>query len=320
MNIKVKRLIEEGRSFLVTTHIDPDGDAIGSVFAFSMALGALGKEATVYLRDRVPYRYEFLPAPAGVVHAVPDGKYDAVFVLDCGSLFRVGTGHDRIGSMAPVVNIDHHDTNDHFGAVNLVDAGASSTGEIVYRLFKSLKVKVDPDMAVNLYTAIFTDTGSLRYDNTGLEAFRICEEMVKAGVRPSWVAGMVYENHPKERFLLLGEVLCTLTTYGDRIAVARVTSDMFERTGTNREFTDGFVEFIKEIRGIEVAVLIREIDRHHHKISMRGKGTVDVAAGCNTFGGGGHRNAAGCRIEGTMEETEEKLLQALAPEGYAKDR
>lgn len=319
MKAKIKRLITEGRSFLVTTHIDPDGDAIGSAFAFSMALGVLGKESTVYLRDKVPYRYEFLPAPEKVVHTVPEGKYDAVFVLDCGSLFRVGEGHDQIGSLGPVVNIDHHDTNDHFGVIDLVDSGASSTGEIIYRVLGSLGVKVDPDIAINLYTAVFTDTGSLRYDNTSLEAFRICEEMVRAGVRPSRVAMMVYENHPKERFLLLGEVLRTLTTYGDRIAVACVTSDMFERTGTNREFTDGFVEFIKEIRGVEVAVLIREIDKSHHKVSMRGKGTVDVAAVCNVFGGGGHRNAAGCRIEGTMKETEEKLLQALAAEGCMKD-
>jgi len=303
----------------VTSHIDPDGDAIGSVFAFAMALGSLGKEATVYLRDKVPYRYEFLPSPDRVIHTLPVGKYDAVFILDCGSLFRVGSGHDRIGAMGPVVNIDHHDTNDHFGMIDIVDSGASSTGEIIYRLLKPLGVKVSADMAVNLYTAVFTDTGSLRYDNASLEAFRICEEMVKAGVKPSRVATMVYESHPRERFLLLGEVLRTLTTYGDRIAVARVTSDMFERTGTNREFTDGFVEFIKEIRGIEVAVLIREIDKGNHKVSMRGKGTVDVAAVCNAFGGGGHRNAAGCRIEGTMKETEEKLLQALAPEGCMKD-
>jgi phosphoesterase RecJ-like protein len=313
MKARIKRVIGEGRNFLVTTHIDPDGDAIGSAFAFAMAIEALGKDATVYLRDKVPYRYEFLPAPARVVRTVPEGKYDAVFILDCGSLFRVGTGHDRIGAMGPVVNIDHHDTNDHFGTIDLVDPGASSTGEIIYRILKALGVKVSTEMAVNLYTAVFTDTGSLRYDNTSLEAFRICEEMVKAGVNPSRVAMMVYENHPKERFLLLGEVLCTLTTHDDGVAMARVTAEMFERTGTNREFTDGFVEFIKEIRGVEVAVLMREIDKQHHKISMRGKGTVDVAAVCNAFGGGGHHNAAGCRIEGTMEEAQAKLLQVLLP-------
>ena len=312
MKAKIKRVIDEGKAFLVTTHIDPDGDAIGSAFAFALALESLGKEATVYLKDKVPYRYEFLPGPDRVVHTLPCGEYDAVFVLDCGSLFRVGDGHERIAAPGrPVINIDHHDTNDHFGGINLVDSGASSTGEIIYRVLKSLGVKTDPDIAVNLYTAVFTDTGSLRYDNTSLAAFKLCEEMVKAGVEPARVAKMVYENHPKERYLLLGEVLCTLSTYDEKIAMAHVTSDMFEKTGTNREFADGFVEVIKEIRGVEVAVLIREINKHLHKISMRAKGTVDVAAICNAFGGGGHKNAAGCRIEGTMSETEEKLLQAL---------
>jgi len=313
MKARIKRLIGEGRSFLVTTHIDPDGDAIGSAFAFALALKSLGKEATVYLKDTVPYRYEFLPEPENVVHAIPDGPYDAVFVLDCGSLFRVGDGHERIAALGPVVvNIDHHETNDGFGHVNLVDSGASSTGELMYRIFRLMGIKADLRIAVNLYTAVFTDTGSLRYDNTSLAAFRICEEMVKAGVEPGRVAMMVYENHPKERFLLLGEVLCTLKTYGDgRVAMARVSSDMFARTGTNREFTDGFVEYIREIRGVEAAVLIREINTHLHKISMRAKGVVDVAAICNGFGGGGHKNAAGCRIEGTISETEEKLLRAF---------
>lgn len=312
MKAGIKKLIEKGKTFFVTTHIDPDGDAIGSVFAFAHALKAFGKEATVYLKDTIPYRYDFLPKPDLLVHAVPDKRYDAVFVLDCGSFFRVGDGHENIAALGPVVNIDHHDTNDRFGRINLVDADASSTGEIIYRLLRSMKAGIDHDIAVNLYTAVFTDTGSLRYDNASLMAFRICEEMVKAGVEPGRVAAMVYENHPKERFLLLGEVLCTLRTYGGgRFAIARVTDDMFRRTGTDREFTDGFAEYIKQIRGVEVAVLVREISGNVYKISMRGKGTVDVAAVCSTFGGGGHKNAAGCRIEGTIDEVERELLRAF---------
>lgn len=298
----------------MTTHIDPDGDAIGSVFAFAFALQSLGKKAAVYLNDPVPYRYEFLPGPK-VVHAVPDEVYDAVFVLDCGSLFRVGKGHESIASVKHLVNIDHHDTNDHFGTIDLVDNKASSTGEIIYRLLKYLGIGISRDMAVNIYTAVFTDTGSLRYDNTSLNAYRVCEEMVKAGAKPSEIAAMVYENHPKERYLLLGEVLCTLATYNGTVAMAHVTGDMFEKTGTTSEFVDGFVEFIKEIRGIEVAVLMRELDKNLYKISMRGKGTVDVAAVCSMFGGGGHRNAAGCRIQGTIEETRHKLLEALGAPG-----
>ncbi len=132
----------------------------------------------------MPYRYDFLPKPQGLVHTIPDGKYDTVFVLDCGSLFRVGDGHERLEAMGPIVNIDHHDTNDRFGRINLVDTGASSTGEIVYRILRSMRVDLNYNIAVNVYTAVFTDTGSLRYDNTGIAAFRICEEMVKAGVEP----------------------------------------------------------------------------------------------------------------------------------------
>ncbi len=310
MKTKIKKLIMEGQDFLVTTHIDPDGDAIGSAFAFAFALRSLGKKATVYFNDQVPYRYEFLPGPQ-ITHTMPHGMYDAVFVLDCGSLFRIGKGHEGAALLKPLVNIDHHDTNDLFGTVNLVDKKASSTGEIIYRLLKYLKITIDKNMAENIYTAVFTDTGSLRYENTSLSAYRVCEEMVKAGANPSQIAMMIYENHPKERYLLLGEVLRTLATYNGTVAIAHVTGDMFEKTGTNSEFVDGFVEFIKEIRGIEVAVLMRELDKDLYKISMRGKGTIDVAAICNMFGGGGHRNAAGCRIEGTIEETRRKLLDAL---------
>jgi len=312
MKTKIKKLITEGQDFLVTTHIDPDGDAIGSAFAFAFALESLGKKVTVYLNDQVPYRYEFLPGPRVHHNTIPSGSYDAVFVLDCGSLFRIGDGHENIAPVKHLVNIDHHDTNDRFGTINLVDNTASSTGEIVYRLLKYLKVNIDKNMAVNIYTAVFTDTGSLRYENTSLSAYRVCEEMVKAGANPSQIAMMVYESHPKERYLLLGEVLCTLATYNGTVAMAHVTGDMFEKTGTTSEFVDGFVEFIKEIRGIEVAVLMREMNKDLCKISMRGKGTVDVAAICSMFGGGGHRNAAGCRIQGTIEEARHKLLEALS--------
>lgn len=310
MKAKIKRLIEKGGTFLVTTHIDPDGDAIGSAFALGLALKSLGKEVDVYLNDSIPYRYEFLPGP-DVMHELPETKYDTVFVLDCGNLFRIGKGHERIASNGPIVNIDHHTTNDLYGTLNLVDPEASSTGAIIYRLLKLLKVKIDRHIAMNIYTAVFTDTGSMRYENTGIEAFKICEEMIKAGVEPSFIAMKIYESHPKERFLLLGEVLRTLETYKETIAMAYVTGDMFQRTGTNREFSDGFVEIIKEIRGIEVAILIRELGAYAWKISMRAKGTVDVAAICNLFGGGGHKNAAGCKMEGTVEEVRDKLLDAV---------
>jgi bifunctional oligoribonuclease and PAP phosphatase NrnA len=312
---KISRLIDNNRKFLITTHIDPDGDALGSAFSLYWALVSLGKNASVYIKDRIPYRYEFLPGPENIMHEIPSDTYDAIFVVDCGSLFRVGKGHEKLGQMGTIVSIDHHNTNEEFGTLNLVDEHASSTGEILYRLFLSLEITITPQMAINIYTAIFTDTGSFRYENTSSNAFLIAEEMTKYGVKPAYVSQMVHENHPKERFLLLGQVFSSMETYYDnRLAIVCVTEEMFKSTNTNSEYTDGFVEYVREIRGVEVAVLLREINENKYKASMRSKGTVDVAEIGSRFGGGGHKNAAGCVIEGTLGEAKNKLKEAFDKE------
>jgi phosphoesterase RecJ-like protein len=310
---KIKDIITTGERFLITTHIDPDGDALGSCFSLYWVLESLNKKPFVYTRDHVPYMYDFLPRPSALSHnELPDGRYDAIFTLDCGNLFRVGKGYDRLKDMGPLVNIDHHTTNETFGSINLIDQDSSSTAEILYSLYRSLKVPFTYNIAVNLYTAIFTDTGSFRYSNTNSESFLICEKMTKHGVSPSFVAQMVHENHPKERFILLGEVLASLQTYNrDTIAMALVTREMLHKTNTTKEYTEGFVEYIKEIRGIDVAILVRELTVHQYKVSMRSKGNTDVAAVCNYFGGGGHKNAAGCTIDGTIDQVKDKLKEAL---------
>ena len=297
---------------MITTHIDPDGDALGSAFSLYWVLKSLRKDPRVYLKDSVPYRYDFLPRPSDLVHELPEESFDAVFVLDCGNLFRVGDDFERIKNMGPIISIDHHETNEAFGAINIVERDASSTAEVLYRLYKSMKIDFSYNIAVNVYTGVFTDTGSLRYDNAAPAAFIICEKMVEAGVKPAYVAQMVYESHPKERFLLLGEVLGTLKTFdGNKIAMAHVTEEMFKRTGTTSEYTDGFSEEFRKIGGVEVSVLIRQTGGKQYKISMRSKGIVDVSLICGLFGGGGHKNASGCTIDGDLEEVEKKLKRAF---------
>jgi phosphoesterase RecJ-like protein len=310
---KIKNIINKGERFLITTHIDPDGDALGSCFSLYWVLESMNKEPFVYTRDHVPYMYEFLPRPPRLSHTeLSDGIYDAIFALDCGNLFRVGNGHERLKDMGPLINIDHHTTNEAFGIVNIINQESSSTAEILYRLYRSMKVPFQYNIAVNIYTAIFTDTGSFRYSNTNSDSFLICEEMIQHGVSPSHVAQMVHENHPKERFILLGEVLATLETFkDDTVAMALVTQEMFRNTDTTKEYTEGFVEYIKEIRGVDVAILIREIAGNRYKVSMRSKGNTDVARVCNLFGGGGHRNAAGCTFEGTISQVKDRLKGAF---------
>jgi phosphoesterase RecJ-like protein len=308
---KIKDLIGQGNRFLITSHIDPDGDAIGSAFSLYWALKSLKKRATVYLKDPIPYKYAFLPKPSDFTALLPSDQYDAIFVLDCGNLFRVGADHERLKDMGPLINIDHHKTNETFGIANVIDEGASSTAEVLYSLYEALHIPVTPDMALDIYTAILTDTGSFRYENTNPGAFVICEKMLRAGVQPAYVSQMVYNSHPKERFLLLGLVLTTLATYlDDTIAMAYVTEEMFRKANASKEMTDGFVEYVKEIRATEVALLLREIPKGY-KVSMRSKGSIDVARICNSFGGGGHKNAAGCTIEGSLEEVRKRLKEAL---------
>ncbi|OPY73422.1 MAG: Bifunctional oligoribonuclease and PAP phosphatase NrnA [Syntrophorhabdus sp. PtaU1.Bin058] len=312
MFAKIRKIIDNGQDFFISTHIDPDGDAIGSVFSMYWALRSLGKNATVYLKDQVPYRYEFLPGPDLISHAIPERVYDAAFVLDCGELARIGEGYENLKRTETIISIDHHNTNEGFGRINVLDTGASSTGEILYRLYKYLGISLSYEMAVNIYTAIVTDTGFFRYENTGPKALLICEKMMRLGVKPAQVSGMVNGNHPKERFLLLGRIFSTLRTFDDgRVAMAYVTGEMFEDTHSTREYTDGFAEILREIRGVEVAILLRQVGDRQYKISMRSKGTVDVAEVCGIFGGGGHKNAAGCHIDGDITEVETKILEAM---------
>lgn len=312
MFTELREILDGGQRFLIATHVDPDGDALGSAFALSFALTALGKESSVYLRDDIPYRYQFLPRPARVLREMPKTGYDTAVVVDCGDLSRVGNGHETLREMGSLVNIDHHETNEAFGRLNIVDEKASSTAEILYLILKSLAVKLDFNIAVNLYTAILTDTGSFRYESTTNRAFSICEEMTEFGVQPSRVAREVYESHPKERFQLLCLVLGTLETFSrDRIATAYVTRAMFRKTGTNREYTEGFVEYLKEIRGVDVACLLREIDDEQYKVSMRSK-DVDVATVARSLGGGGHERAAGCVISGSIEAVKNRLIGAFS--------
>lgn len=312
MRERIREIIEDGDRFLITTHIEPDGDAVGSVFSLYWVLSAIGKASNVYLNDPIPYRYRFLPGPERLCNSINGTSYDAAFVLDCGDTKRIGKGAEGLVDKNKLINIDHHKSNGLFGMVNLIDEGASSTAEIMYNIYKGLDYPMSFNVAINLYTGILTDTGSFRYENTNSMAFVICEEMVRLGVKPSYVARMVYENHPKERFRLLGMVLTTIETYHrDRVAIAYITEEMLKKTGTTIEHTDGFAEYIKEMDGIDVAVLIRELDERRCKISMRSKGDIDVAMICSLFGGGGHKNAAGCIIEKGLEETKRLIIEAL---------
>jgi bifunctional oligoribonuclease and PAP phosphatase NrnA len=301
----IERINEEialNSTFLITTHENPDGDAVGSTLALANYLRRLGKEVTLYYRDPLPDLYRFLPQAETVLNAIPSGTYDVCFVLDVGEFKRAGKELSEFRGIGKFINIDHHLHCENFGAINLVDPEASATGAIIYRIIRAAGHEIDYAAALCIYTAVITDTGSFRYSNANPEAFTIAGEMVELGVDAWYVAEKLYERQPRERLSLLALALATLevSSRGDCAAVT-VTLDMYEKSGAAPELTDGFVNYPRSIRGVEVAVFFRELEPGLFKVGFRSKGKVNVSAIAQALKGGGHHNAAGCTLSGSLE-------------------
>ena len=309
---KINEAIEKGASFLVTTHESPDGDAVGSSLALASYLKELGKDVTVHFCDPVPELYLFLPLVDTVVQTIPERHYDYCFVLDVGEFKRAGARLGACRTIDSFINIDHHLSCEDFGLYNLIDSTASATGALIYRIITAANHRISYDVALCIYTAVITDTGSFRYSNSNPEAFAIAGEMIAKGVNAWDVAEKLYESQPRKRLELLALVLATLvlSSKGD-VASVTVTLDMYDKTGSGAELTDGFINYPRSIRGVEVAILFRELQPGSWKVGFRSKGKVNVARLASAFGGGGHHNAAGCSLDGELESVRAQVFAHL---------
>jgi len=229
---KIINEIELNNTFLIATHENPDGDAVGSSLALASYLTSLGKDVTIYSCDNLPDNYTFLPLADNVTYEIPERFFDICFVLDAGDLCRAGKSLECCDRIGKIINIDHHPDNKNFGAINLVDSKASATGVLVYRIMSTAGHEIDYNTALCIYTAIVTDTGSFRYSNADQEAFQISGQMVSKGINPWFVAEKLYESQPRQRLDLLSLALSTLhvADRGD-IASITVTLDMYDKTG-----------------------------------------------------------------------------------------
>ena len=316
---EILEVLKEHDTFLISSHINPDGDAIGSQLAFYSLLSSLGKKVSVVNSDPVPFAYSFLPNvsvlqcvnPASGSPGMQD--VDVAVILDCGNLKRIGNElAERIHPGKALINIDHHPGNEHFGTHNLVDASACATGELVLKLIEYSGMEVNRDQAACLYTAILTDTGCFRYPNTTARTHIMAARLIDSGAQPAQIAESVYETVPHQRVRLFGMALETLQlSLNEKIAWVSVTSEMYERTGTVSSDTEGIIEYIRSLRGVEVAILFRELEDGAIKVSLRSKRGLDVALVAAMFGGGGHKAAAGCTIAEPMDKVIEMVLDAL---------
>lgn len=304
--------IRNNSSFLITTHEGPDGDAVGSSLALASFLRNIGKDVTLHFKDPVPELYSFLPGADSVLHTIPDRHFDVSCVLDIGERKRAGDLFCNFTRVATTINLDHHLSCENFADHNLIDPVAAATGVLVYRIISMFGYEIDKETALCLYVSIITDTGSFRYSNANREAFTVAGEMIECGVNAWDVAEQLYENQPRERLELLALALPTMEVIKDGLAASiSVTLDMYEKSGADSELTDGFVNYPRSIKGVEVAIFFRQLDHNKVKVGFRSKGKVNVAAFSAAMGGGGHHNAAGCTVDGTLSEVKAKVYAVV---------
>lgn len=317
----MKRIIshlKNSRRLVLATHVNPDGDAIGSLTAMGMALEALGKETTLYCASPIPAVYRFLLGTARITAQFnPSMDFDTAIILDCGDFERVGPAYPDIKKTVTIINIDHHDTNAGFGDFQIVDTAACATAEILYRLFNALDVAITPDIATSIYTGILTDTGSFRFSNTNRAAFAICEEMVARGMDPYAVAQNVYGTYSLGRIKLLNLALDSIELAADgKVSIMTLTREMLAETRTQPEDIDGLINYARRIEDVKLAVLLQEIEngsqpangKPRFHVSLRSDGGVDVAEIAAAFGGGGHKEAAGFNIDSPLAEIRARIV------------
>jgi phosphoesterase RecJ-like protein len=315
---KIIAQIKKSSHLLITSHAEPDGDAVGSLIGLGLAIGKLNIKTTLYNESPIPAVYRFLPSVERIVrHIKKVNTYDTAIVLDCGDIERIGEVSPAVARIPFIINIDHHVSNTAFGNAQLIDEDACSTAEIVYRLIKALAVPMDKDIGTCLYTGILTDTGSFRFSNTNLAAFSISKEMAALGMEPYDVAQHVFGTYSLGRIKLLNLALNSIEISDNgKLSMMTVTRRMLADTQTQPEDVDGLINYARRIKDVKVAALIHELPngsagkmgKSNYHVSLRSDGTVDVADIAGSFGGGGHISAAGFQIESTLSNLKTEIV------------
>ncbi len=302
--------IQSGRRFLVSSHQRPDGDAIGSAVGCALALREIGKDADVVMDGVPPHFLRPFPAVDQIrVAATVDEATDGAIIMECSSLDRTGvSGLDR----SPVLNIDHHVGNTRYGAINWVDESAAACTELVFTLIETLGISLTPAIATHLYLGLLTDTGSFRFSNITPRSFEIARRCVEAGANPQWIASTHYDSSTLGRVRIFGQVLNTMRLDDSgRVALLTMTNADAAAAGATYDDTDGLINFPLGVKDIQAVAFFKETGPDDWRVSMRSKGAVDVGAIARAYGGGGHKNAAGCSARGPLSELQDTFLALL---------
>ena len=308
--LQIVDAIRTRRRFVISSHARPDGDSIGSQLAMAFALRTLGKEVRVVNADPAPGPLMAFPGVAEIEIADRvEGDLDAAIIMECSDLARTGVaGLDRYF----VINIDHHPGNAEYGRINWFDATAAACGEMVSELVGALRVPLSAEIATHIYVAILTDTGSFHYSSISPRTFDICRECLLAGVDPVLIARNVYDSNNMGRLKLFGAVLSAMQLDSTgRIAIVYLDHEMARAAGGTYEDTEGLINLPLTVKEIQAVVFFKQVEGEEYRVSLRSKGDIDIGAVAKEFGGGGHKNAAGCTVSGGIDGLEKLFIEKM---------
>ncbi|MHC2995710.1 MAG: bifunctional oligoribonuclease/PAP phosphatase NrnA [Candidatus Atribacteria bacterium] len=324
---EIVKVLKKNTNFLITSHINLDGDAIGSELALYFILKKLNKESIILNQDKLPEIYGFLPESDKIYNLEDNNfnkdNFDVGIVLDCGNIKRAGEVSKILKNTNTIINIDHHGSNENYGSLNYIDCSASSVGEIIYELIKFINLDLlDKKISTCLFTAIMTDTGSFKYSNVSSKTFKIVSDLTFTGMKSYLIANNIYNRNTFSGLKLLGEALLTLEIDDSNyISWLSITRKMLDETKANDEEIEGIIDVSATLKNTEISVLFRETKDNKIKVSFRSKGNFNVSEFSNKFNGGGHPNSAGCLCSGKLEEVKENILSELFKEiDFLKDK
>ena len=313
----IKYLKGSNDDFIVTSHISPDGDNIGSTLSMYYTLNKLGKNVYHVLDDNPPQNLKFLVDNINILKSeeVSLNKYSIV-ALDCGDKNRICLSQDLIDNAKSIICIDHHASNDYYGDFNYVDIEASSTCELVYNLLVEYEKReniniIDESIATCLYTGLVTDTGNFAYSNAHPSSFDMAKNLLLKGAQKETIIQSVFQSNPYNFYKLLGEALNTLDIVDEKIASIMITKEMLKRNIISFNDVDGITSYTRDIAGVEVGILLKEKKENEIKVSLRSKSYVNVSKIAQSFGGGGHIRAAGCTIYSSVEDAKKQVVEAV---------
>ena len=309
---RLRELIDANSEVLIFGHKDADGDTLGCSLAFAEALERLGKTVSVLIPPPLPAMYEWLPGFDRILETPPAGADPRlVLFFDAGTIERSGSAVRHIAEHATVVNVDHHNSNSMFGDINIIEIGAAAVGQMVMDMLEEFGYPITPSIATNLYTALMTDTGGFRHENTTAEVLADAARLALLGADPGHIAAMVYKSAPLTTLRLSGLAMASMRVELDgRLAWARVTRRMLREAGAVMAESEGVIDQVNSLAGLELAILFKEVGAKLTKISVRSRGAIDASRLCGDFGGGGHLRAAGAEIDLPMEAAIDAVLGA----------